>query len=168
MKPEDVLKQMVATANEEYGKYDLAAKAKELELENPLQVVTVASLVQAEGKTHDDFRKMAEVVYNRLKPTNTETNQLLQFDSTYNYLKGQSKIDISSSPRSTATRTRTTPTRTGPAARAHRQPRRGRAEGRAEPDARRLDLLRRRSTARQDRIRQDATPSSSKLKDEVQ
>jgi UPF0755 protein len=38
---------------------------------------------------------MAEVVYNRLKPTNTETNQLLQFDSTFNYLKGQSNIHIS-------------------------------------------------------------------------
>jgi UPF0755 protein len=57
----------------------------------------VGSLVQAEGKTHDDFRKMAEVVYNRLKPTNTETNQLLQFDSTFNYLKGESNINISES-----------------------------------------------------------------------
>jgi UPF0755 protein len=51
--------------------------------------------VQAEGITHDDFRKMASVVYNRLKPTNDVTNQKLEFDSTYNYLKGQSKIDIS-------------------------------------------------------------------------
>jgi UPF0755 protein len=40
---------------------------------------------------------MAEVVYNRLKSTNTETNQLLQFDSTFNYLKKQSKINISES-----------------------------------------------------------------------
>jgi len=53
--------------------------------------------VQAEGKTHDDFRKMAEVVYNRLKPTNTETYQLLQFDSTFNYLKNESNINISES-----------------------------------------------------------------------
>lgn len=57
--------------------------------------MTVASLVQAEGKTHDDFRMMAEVVYNRLKPTNTETNRKLQFDSTFNYLKGESNIHIS-------------------------------------------------------------------------
>ncbi|MFK4147263.1 endolytic transglycosylase MltG [Streptomyces sp. NPDC004065] len=95
MKPEAVLKQMVVQASQAYARYDLAAKAKGLGLANPLQVVTVASLVQAEGKTHDDFRKMAEVVYNRLKPTNTETNQLLQFDSTFNYLKGESKIHIS-------------------------------------------------------------------------
>ncbi|MBN0045556.1 endolytic transglycosylase MltG [Streptomyces actuosus] len=95
MKPESILKSMIARADEAYGKYDLAAKAEELKLDDPLQVVTVASLVQAEGKTHDDYRKMAEVVYNRLKPTNTETNQKLQFDSTYNYLKGESNIHIS-------------------------------------------------------------------------
>ncbi|MDF3299704.1 endolytic transglycosylase MltG [Streptomyces tropicalis] len=94
MKPDAVLKQMVAQADESYGRYNLAAKAKALNLQDPLQLVTVASLVQAEGKTPDDFRKMAEVVYNRLKPTNTETNQLLQFDSTFNYLKGQSNIHI--------------------------------------------------------------------------
>jgi UPF0755 protein len=97
MKPEAILKQMVTQAKEKYAAYNLVAKAKELNLVNPLQVVTVASLVQAEGKTHDDFRKMAEVVYNRLKSTNTETNRLLQFDSTFNYLKGQSNIHISES-----------------------------------------------------------------------
>ncbi|WP_327313811.1 endolytic transglycosylase MltG [Streptomyces sp. NBC_01235] len=97
MKPEAVLKAMVAHANEVYGGYDLQAKAKTLKLDSPLQVITVASLVQAEGKTHDDYRKMAEVVYNRLKPTNDQTNQLLQFDSTFNYLKGESKINISES-----------------------------------------------------------------------
>ncbi|MGY0022592.1 endolytic transglycosylase MltG [Streptomyces sp. YJ-C3] len=97
MKPDDVLKQMVGQANERYDKLDLEGKAKSLDLESPWQVLTVASLVQAEGKTHDDFRRMAEVVYNRLKPTNTETNQLLQFDSTFNYLKGQSNINIGES-----------------------------------------------------------------------
>ncbi|WP_329407909.1 endolytic transglycosylase MltG [Streptomyces sp. NBC_00704] len=97
MKPETVLKAMVDHANDVYGAYDFAAKAKALKLDSPLQVVTVASLVQAEGKTHDDYRKMAEVVYNRLKPTNDQTNQLLQFDSTFNYLKGESKIHISES-----------------------------------------------------------------------
>ncbi|MFE9876986.1 endolytic transglycosylase MltG [Streptomyces sp. NPDC005784] len=97
MKPETVLKGMVAQANKKYAAMGLVAKAKALKLDNPLQVVTVASLVQAEGKTHDDYRKMAEVVYNRLKSTNTETNRKLQFDSTFNYLKGQSKIRISSS-----------------------------------------------------------------------
>ncbi|MBT2367608.1 endolytic transglycosylase MltG [Streptomyces sp. ISL-10] len=94
-KPEAVLKKMVARANQEYEKAGLEAKAKGLGLKDPWELLTLASLVQVEGKTHDDFRKMSEVVYNRLKPTNTETNQLLQFDSAFNYLKGQSKIDIS-------------------------------------------------------------------------
>ncbi|MFE9700976.1 endolytic transglycosylase MltG [Streptomyces sp. NPDC006270] len=94
-KPEDALKRMVTRANKEYGKLDLVAAAKKHKLDGPWQVITVASLVQAEGKTHDDFRKMSEVVYNRLKPSNTETNQLLQFDSALNYLKNQSNIKIS-------------------------------------------------------------------------
>ncbi|MFB7086406.1 endolytic transglycosylase MltG [Streptomyces sp. NPDC056296] len=96
-KPEDVLKQMVDRATEQYEKIGLEEKAEGLGLDGPWQLLTVASLVQAEGKTHDDFRRMSEVIYNRLKPTNTETNQELQFDSTFNYLKGQSKIRISES-----------------------------------------------------------------------
>lgn len=97
MKPADVLKEMVAQASAKYDTLDLEAKAKELDLDGPLQVITVASLVQAEGVTHDDFKKMASVVYNRLKTSNDITNQKLEFDSTYNYLKNQSKIDISTS-----------------------------------------------------------------------
>ncbi|EST21451.1 hypothetical protein M878_37210 [Streptomyces roseochromogenus subsp. oscitans DS 12.976] len=95
MKPESILKQMVAQAKSKYDSYGLTEKARALGLNNAFELVTVASLVQAEGKTHDDFRKMAEVVYNRLKPTNTETNQFLQFDSTYNYIMGTSNIHIS-------------------------------------------------------------------------
>ncbi|MEV5516823.1 endolytic transglycosylase MltG [Streptomyces flaveolus] len=96
-KPEDVLRQMVARANERYTALGLASKAESLGLDGPWQLLTVASLVQAEGKTHEDFRKMSEVVYNRLKPDNTETNRLLQFDSTFNYAKGQSNIHIGES-----------------------------------------------------------------------
>ncbi|MFI9820165.1 endolytic transglycosylase MltG [Streptomyces sp. NPDC052013] len=93
-KPEDVLKRMVAQATDVYEKLDVEAKAESLGLKDPWQLVTVASLVQAEGTSHDDFRKMAEVIYNRLKPGNTETNGMLEFDSTYNYVKNQSKIDL--------------------------------------------------------------------------
>ncbi|MFI6898351.1 endolytic transglycosylase MltG [Streptomyces sp. NPDC050256] len=93
-KPEAILKKMVSRSNEEYEKLDLAGAAKKHNLDGPWQLLTAASLVQAEGKTHDDFRKMAEVIYNRLKPTNTETNQYLQFDSSFNYLNKQSKINI--------------------------------------------------------------------------
>lgn len=95
-KPEAVLKKMVSRSNEEYKDLDLEGTAKKYNLDGPWQVLTVASLVQAEGLTHDDFRKMAEVVYNRLKPDNTATNRLLEFDSAFNYLKNQSKIKIGS------------------------------------------------------------------------
>lgn len=94
-KPEDVLKGMVSRANETYQELGLVKKAKSLGLDNPWQLLTVASLVQAEGTSHDDFRKMAEVVYNRLVPGNPQTNGRLEFDSTYNYVKNQSKIDLS-------------------------------------------------------------------------
>ena len=94
-KPESILKKMVTRANAEYDKAGLESKAEGLGLESPWELLTLASLVQVEGKTHDDFRKMSEVIYNRLKPSNTETNQLLQFDSAFNYLNRQSEIDIS-------------------------------------------------------------------------
>ncbi|MCN9240782.1 endolytic transglycosylase MltG [Streptomyces sp. RY43-2] len=96
MKPEDVLKQMVGMANEKYTEYGIKEKADSLDLQNPLQVLTVASLVQAEGRSKRDFEKVATVVYNRLKPDNTETNGLLDFDSTVNYLRGESKLGTGS------------------------------------------------------------------------
>jgi UPF0755 protein len=92
MKPEDVLADMVNQAKQKYAEFGLEAKAESLDLDNPLQVLTVASLVQAEGKNKSDFEKVARVVYNRLKPTNTETYGLLDFDSTVNYLRGESKL----------------------------------------------------------------------------
>ncbi|MET7285892.1 endolytic transglycosylase MltG [Streptomyces sp. NPDC005573] len=94
-KPEAVLKSMVALANEKYTEMGLEKKADSLGLDGPWQLLTVASLVQAEGRSHEDFTKMAEVVYNRLKPDNTETFGSLEFDSTYNYVKNQSKLDLS-------------------------------------------------------------------------
>ncbi|MEU3093769.1 endolytic transglycosylase MltG [Streptomyces sp. NPDC006967] len=93
-KPGDVLTRMVAQATEVYDRLKVEEKAESLGLENPWQLVTVASLVQAEGTSHSDFRKMAEVIYNRLEAGNTETNGMLEFDSTYNYIKNQSKIDL--------------------------------------------------------------------------
>ncbi|MGW4626413.1 endolytic transglycosylase MltG [Streptomyces rubiginosohelvolus] len=93
-KPEDALKRMVARANKEYGKLDLKGSAKKLGLETPWELITVASLVQVEGKYKHDFDKVARVVYNRLKPGNMETVGRLEFDSTVNYIKGQSTLDI--------------------------------------------------------------------------
>ncbi|MEU9802840.1 endolytic transglycosylase MltG [Streptomyces sp. NPDC051000] len=96
MKPEALLKQMVAKASQEYANADVKGQATKMGLKNPLELVTVASLVQAEGKYQHDFDKISRVVYNRLKPGNTETNGLLDFDSTINYIKGQSTLDVGS------------------------------------------------------------------------
>ncbi|MER6021293.1 endolytic transglycosylase MltG [Streptomyces anulatus] len=95
-KPEDTLKRMVTRANKEYDKLDLEAGAKKLGLKNPWELITVASLVQVEGKYKHDFDKVARVVYNRLKPGNTQTVGRLEFDSTVNYLNGKSTLDIGS------------------------------------------------------------------------
>ncbi|GAA2712382.1 MULTISPECIES: endolytic transglycosylase MltG [Streptomyces] len=92
-KPEDVLRQMVARAKENYDKQDVVGKAQQLGLKSPLQVVTVASLVQAEGRYKHDFDKVSRVIYNRLKPDNKETYGLLDFDSTVNYAKNTSTLD---------------------------------------------------------------------------
>ncbi|MFB6811588.1 endolytic transglycosylase MltG [Streptomyces sp. NPDC056387] len=94
--PQSMLKQMVAKSNEAYAGADLKGQAAKLGLANPLQLVTVASLVQAEGKYQHDFDKISRVVYNRLKPGNTETYGLLDFDSTVNYIKGSSTLDVGS------------------------------------------------------------------------
>ncbi|MGW3558319.1 endolytic transglycosylase MltG [Streptomyces sp. NPDC000963] len=93
-KPEDALRKMVARANQEYGKLGLDGKAKAVGLKGPWELLTVASLVQVEGKYKHDFDKVARVVYNRLKPGNMETVGRLEFDSTVNYLKGQSTLDV--------------------------------------------------------------------------
>ncbi|MFC8765377.1 endolytic transglycosylase MltG [Streptomyces sp. NPDC057193] len=93
-KPEDALRKMVSRANQEYAKLDLDAKAQALGLEGPWQLLTVASLVQVEGKYKHDFDKVARVVYNRLKPNNVETVGRLEFDSTVNYLRGTTTLDV--------------------------------------------------------------------------
>ncbi|WP_405391975.1 endolytic transglycosylase MltG [Streptomyces sp. NBC_01102] len=93
-KPEDTLKRMVSRANEEYGKLDLEKNAERLKLKSPLELITVASLVQKEGKYKHDFDKVARVVYNRLEPDNLETVGRLEFDSTINYIRAESTLDL--------------------------------------------------------------------------
>ncbi|MFF6782460.1 endolytic transglycosylase MltG [Streptomyces sp. NPDC012510] len=92
MKPEAVLKEMISLAKAKFEQFGLEGKAKSLNLESPLQVLTVASLVEAEGNNKKDYKKIARVVYNRLEPNNQETAGLLDFDSTVNYLRGESKL----------------------------------------------------------------------------
>jgi UPF0755 protein len=78
-----VLKMMVAKGVDEAEQLDLAAKAKAIG-QSPHDVMTVASLVQAEARFDRDFPKVARVVYNRLRE-----GMPLQFDSTVHYATGK-------------------------------------------------------------------------------
>lgn len=74
---------------------DLAAKAEALGF-SAHDVMTVASLVQSEGRLPRDFPKIARVVYNRL-----EKRQPLQLDATITYIfKSSGKVTTTSSQRS--------------------------------------------------------------------
>lgn len=69
---------------------DLEASAERLGI-SPQELMTIASLVEAEGRG-DDMPKVARVIYNRLSPDNDETAGLLQIDATVNYALGESGI----------------------------------------------------------------------------
>ncbi|MFF4648727.1 endolytic transglycosylase MltG [Streptomyces sp. NPDC001380] len=94
-RPLALLKQMVARANDEFTKLGFTDGYRKDGLKSPYELLTVASLVQAEGLNSQDFVKISRVVYNRLKPGNTETNGFLQFDSTYNYARGNRTLHVS-------------------------------------------------------------------------
>ncbi|WP_323791534.1 endolytic transglycosylase MltG [Nocardioides sp.] len=58
----------------------------------PHELMTIASMVQAEGRG-DDMPKVSRVIYNRLEnPDNGITQGFLQIDATVNYALGQSPI----------------------------------------------------------------------------
>ncbi|WUI03696.1 endolytic transglycosylase MltG [Spirillospora sp. NBC_00431] len=100
---EKILKQMVARFNEQAENVDLVGKAQQANL-SPAKVITLASLVQAEGGKPSDLPKISQVIYNRVekgmplqfdttvlyalnKRTLTVTNQDLAVDSPYNTYK---------------------------------------------------------------------------------
>ncbi|NGO75034.1 endolytic transglycosylase MltG [Streptomyces sp. YC504] len=95
MKSEEVLKKMVAGTTALLEGYNLETKAKDLGLDNPIDVLTVASIVQKEGHKQD-FGKISRVIYNRKSLDNPETYGLLDMDSTVNYVRGESKLGTGS------------------------------------------------------------------------
>jgi UPF0755 protein len=74
-----VLQQMVQTFSQQAAAVNLTQSARQVHL-SPAQVITVASLLQAEGGSVADFPKIARVIYNRLAQ-----GMKLQLDSTVLY-----------------------------------------------------------------------------------
>lgn len=87
MSATDVLVAMVDRFNQTAQKEGLARAAKNLG-HTPHEIMTIASIVQAESGTVDDMPKVARVIYNRL-----ESRRKLEMDSTVMY--GLNKYGIS-------------------------------------------------------------------------
>lgn len=78
-----ILKRPVGRFNEIAKEINLEEKAKEIG-RTPMEILTIASIVQAEVRKTDDMPKVASVIYNRLKK-----DMMLQMDSTVHYYAGK-------------------------------------------------------------------------------
>lgn len=85
--PKDILTKLVKTTQDELKAQGVTDPAKQYE------VVTVASIVQAEGG-QAEYKDVAGAIYNRLKPNNTETAGLIQSDATVTYGLGRKSFHI--------------------------------------------------------------------------
>jgi UPF0755 protein len=85
--PKEILTQLVKITKDELTAQGVTDPAKQYD------VVTVASIVQAEGG-QAEYKDVAGAIYNRLKPTNTETNGLIQSDATVTYGLGRKSFHI--------------------------------------------------------------------------
>jgi UPF0755 protein len=74
----EILQKLVGSTLDELKAQGVTDSAKQYD------VVTVASIVQAEGG-QAEYGDVAGAIYNRLKPNNTETNGLIQSDATVTY-----------------------------------------------------------------------------------
>ncbi|MFC1430716.1 endolytic transglycosylase MltG [Streptacidiphilus sp. N1-3] len=83
MKPDDMLKQMVATATAKFDALGMNSGASAVKLSSGYQVLIEASILQAEGNNQKDFGKIARVLYNRLNTQDTQGK--LQLDTTLQY-----------------------------------------------------------------------------------
>ena len=83
MKPDDLLKQMVATTVGKFDALGMDSGASGVKLKSGYQVLIEASILQAEGNNTADFGKIARVLYNRLNTNDTQGN--LGLDTTLQY-----------------------------------------------------------------------------------
>ncbi|MEU5883974.1 endolytic transglycosylase MltG [Spirillospora sp. NPDC047279] len=86
--PREIIKQMVDRYNKAAEDLDLVVKARQVKM-SPAQLITMASLIQAEGGKTEDFPKIARVIYNRLK-----IGKPLEFDSTILYVLNKRTLDV--------------------------------------------------------------------------
>lgn len=85
--PASMLSHMVNTANNKFSADHITAGAARNAV-SVYQIVTIASIVQAEAETKADMGKVARVVYNRL-----DRGMPLQMDSTVNYALNRSTLN---------------------------------------------------------------------------
>lgn len=90
---ESVLKAMVDRYKQKAADLDLEAKARAAGF-RPHEVMTMASIVQAESGKPSDMPKVSEVIHNRL-----EKSMLLQMDSTTKYANGTYGIEATARER---------------------------------------------------------------------
>ncbi len=93
---ETILASLISAGAVEYVKSGLVDTAKSLSL-SPYDILVVASLVQQESNTQD-FPKVAQVIYNRLREHRT-----LEFDSTVNYPLDRREVATSDADRAQRT-----------------------------------------------------------------
>ncbi|CAB4724591.1 MAG: endolytic transglycosylase MltG [Actinobacteria bacterium] len=86
-KPLDMLQAMVARWEQAAQDADLEGAAARLGY-TPAELMTIASLVQSEGRG-DDMPKIARVIYNRLETEGYPTFGKLEIDATVNYALGR-------------------------------------------------------------------------------
>ncbi|WP_326823616.1 endolytic transglycosylase MltG [Streptosporangium sp. NBC_01756] len=88
MAPAEVLAAMVERYRHAAGELDLEEKAAKVRL-TPLEVVTVASILQAEGGRDSDYPKIARVIYNRIR-----ARMPLQLDTTVLYAQKRRSLKV--------------------------------------------------------------------------
>ncbi|MFJ4169300.1 endolytic transglycosylase MltG [Paenarthrobacter sp. NPDC089714] len=83
----DIIQALVTATLDELKAQGITDQAKQYD------VVTIASIVQAEGG-QADYGNVAGAIYNRLKPDNKETNGLIQSDATVTYGLGKKSFHL--------------------------------------------------------------------------
>ncbi|GAA4531014.1 MULTISPECIES: endolytic transglycosylase MltG [Nonomuraea] len=79
--PAEMLAQMIERFNQTAEKFELESSAKKMGY-TPHEMITIASIIQAEAGRHEDMPKIARVIYNRM---NHEPEMTLSMDSTVMY-----------------------------------------------------------------------------------